>query len=335
MLRTEKDLNEILPKTYRRRTVFDEKKILESTEMKCDLCNFQLDSFSHALIHHRNVHNQKGYLICCSRKFRQLSALVDHLDFHANPECFKCQICAKNFTSLSNLRIHIASMHIQQTRYQCDVCGKFLNCKYRVTAHLKTHIVNIKSNETFPCHFPLCDKSFNSKNGIKSHIYICHNPNRETFWCEICGKELKSKGSLREHITNTHAQEIKKIQCQICKHYLKNDYSYKKHMNRHKQMEQNITCEYCGKKCTTKPALRSHLRMSHLLQRKFPCRFCDKKFKQTIDLNEHEATHTGIDLYSCLWCPAAFKFGANFRAHRKNAHPEEYEKIKPAWLRPN
>lgn len=335
-IKSEEPENELMPKkTYRRRTVFDETKILNSIDMKCDLCNEPLESFGHALIHHQEVHGQKGYLMCCSRKFRQKSALVDHLDFHANPEHFQCQTCQRNFGSLSNLRTHITISHLPQTRFQCDVCGKFINCKYRLTSHLKTHLSHSKSTDKFPCLEKDCGKIFRSKLGLKSHNRICHNPNRDTFSCEICGKQLMTRTSLKDHVENTHAEKIVKIQCQLCGHYIKNEYSMKKHLNRHKQMTEDITCEYCGKKCTTKAALRSHLRMKHLLQRNFKCCFCEKSFKQAIDQKEHEATHTGIDLYSCLWCSATFKFGANFRAHRKSVHPEEYEKIKPAWLRPN
>lgn len=335
----EKDLERdgILPKkTYRRRTDIDDRKILESIDMKCDLCSETLESYSHALLHHQHVHNQKGYLVCCNRKFKQKSSLIDHLDYHSNPELFKCKSCEKNFSSLSNLRTHITQSHIAQTKYQCDKCGKQLNLRYRLTAHIKEHLVKTlkqKSPEVFVCAEPNCEKPFSAKKGLDSHMKNCHNLLRETFSCEICGKQLMKRHSLREHIKNTHAEGTQKIQCNICQHYIKNEYAMKKHLYRHKQMEQK--CEYCAKKCSTKAALRSHLRMKHLLKRTFECHFCDKKFKQNIDLNEHEATHTGIDLYPCLWCTATFKFGANFRAHRKNVHPEEYEKIKPAWLRPN
>lgn len=328
--------SQILPKkVYRRRTKLDDSKIINSIDMKCDLCDVLLESFADAVLHHQNYHNQKGYLICCSRKFRQKSALIDHLDFHENPEHFQCQTCNRNFNSLSNLRTHITTSHLPQTRFQCDSCGKYFNCKYRLASHLKIHISQKESSVKFPCLEKDCGKVFHNKMGLKSHHKICHNPNRDTFSCEICGKQLMTRTSLKDHVENTHAEKIVKIECHLCGHFIKNEYSMKKHLNRHKQMTEDISCEICGKKCTTKAALRSHLRMKHLLQRNFKCSFCEKCFKQAIDQKEHEATHTGVDLYSCLWCTATFKFGANFRAHRKSAHPEEYEKIKPAWLRPN
>jgi RNase P subunit RPR2 len=301
-------------------------------DVKCDLCNEPLQSFSQAMKHHQESHNQKGYVICCSRRFRQRSALVDHLEIHANPKRFECRDCRKIFSSQSNLRTHITTAHLPQKRFQCDACGKFANSKSRLAVHLKTHS-SLTSKLT--CPHKDCSKLFHNQQSLKNHAKTCHNPNRDTFSCEICGKQLMTRSSLKDHVANTHADNIVKIQCHLCGHYIKNEYSMKKHLNRHKQMTEDITCEICGKKCTTKSALRSHLRMKHLLQRTFKCSFCEKSFKQAIDQREHEATHTGVDLYSCLWCTATFKFGANFRAHRKNAHPEEYEKIKPAWLRPN
>lgn len=193
--------NEILPKkSYRRRNQLDDQRIFEAVNMNCDRCGAELESFTDALNHHRDAHNQKGYLLCCARKFKQRSALVDHLDFHTNPEYFKCRVCEKNFTSLSNLRTHITLSHIPQTKYSCDQCGKFINCKYRLAAHLKTHRIRPPKVEAYPCLELKCGKSFHTRTGLMSHQKICHNPNRETFPCEICGKQLRTRTSLKEHI---------------------------------------------------------------------------------------------------------------------------------------
>ena len=322
-------------KDHQRVPGIDEQKTLSLIGMKCDLCKVPLESFKVAMTHHREHHDQKGYLMCCSQKFRQRSALVRHLEVHSNTERFQCQFCEKNFSSGRNLHSHVTVSHISPTQFQCDICSKFFNCKNPLAAHLKTHFAVQKCIKKFICSEKDCGKIYQSQNSLKTHSRNCHNPKRDTFSCEICGKQLMTRTSLKDHVENTHADKIVKIQCHLCGHYIKNKYSMKKHLNRHKQMTEDISCEHCGKKCTTKAALRSHLRMKHLLQRTFKCNFCEKSFKQAIDQKEHEATHTGIDLYSCLWCSATFKFGANFRAHRKNSHPEEYEQFKPAWLRPN
>ena len=185
-------------------TPIDEQKILSSIDMRCDLCNIPLESFKVAVIHHRKHHKQKGYLMCCSRKFLQRTAFVRHLEIHSNQEQFRCQLREKNFSCHSNL-------HTQQTQFQCDVCGKFVYCKNRLTVHLKIHFNIKKSAQNFACSEKDCEKIYQSQYGLKTHIRNCHNQKRDTFSCEICGKQLMSRSSLKDHVENTHADNIVKI----------------------------------------------------------------------------------------------------------------------------
>lgn len=37
------------------------------------------------------------------------------------------------------------------------------------------------------------------------------------------------------------------------------------------------------------------------------------------------ATHTGVDLYKCSYCPTTFKSKSNMYNHCKRLHPEEFE----------
>lgn len=41
-------------------------------------------------------------------------------------------------------------------------------------------------------------------------------------------------------------------------------------------------------------------------------------------MQEHMATHTGIDLYSCQFCARTFKSHANMHNHKKKMHPNEW-----------
>lgn len=41
-------------------------------------------------------------------------------------------------------------------------------------------------------------------------------------------------------------------------------------------------------------------------------------------MQEHTATHTGIDLYKCGYCEATFKSKSNRSTHYRRHHPVEY-----------
>lgn len=67
------------------------KLIIKYMRMRCEICrheeNFQ--SFTNCKNHYRDVHNQNGYVVCCSRKFRRIGRVIQHCMWHENPEAFK------------------------------------------------------------------------------------------------------------------------------------------------------------------------------------------------------------------------------------------------------
>lgn len=58
--------------------------------MACDLCDAILSSYTDTNLHYREVHDlDKGYLICCSKKFFRLRQMIQHCEWHKNPDSFK------------------------------------------------------------------------------------------------------------------------------------------------------------------------------------------------------------------------------------------------------
>lgn len=54
--------------------------------MRCDLCDdVQFSTFQNAKQHYRTVHEIKGYLMCCDKKFMKPRTIDDHLRWHTNP----------------------------------------------------------------------------------------------------------------------------------------------------------------------------------------------------------------------------------------------------------
>lgn len=59
--------------------------------MKCDLCETDLPSYREAKKHYKDVHDlgNRGYLICCNKKFSRLQSMLQHCQWHMNPGSFQ------------------------------------------------------------------------------------------------------------------------------------------------------------------------------------------------------------------------------------------------------
>ncbi|XP_017012516.2 gastrula zinc finger protein XlCGF26.1 [Drosophila takahashii] len=59
---------------------------------------------------------------------------------------------------------------------------------------------------------------------------------------------------------------------------------------------------------------------------KYACDVCGKCFKMKRYLEEHFATHTGVKLHTCAFCPTEFRSKSNMYHHTKRKHKAEWER---------
>lgn len=66
-------------------------QIKEFVKLTCDLCanNQAHRSFKDLLDHFQSKHGQRGYALCCEKKFYRKDRLMNHITNHINPEAFK------------------------------------------------------------------------------------------------------------------------------------------------------------------------------------------------------------------------------------------------------
>ncbi len=74
-----------------------ENLLKEYLKMTCEMsdCDYHFKCYSDMKVHYSKVHNIRGYLTCCNKKFMKKHFIVDHLKYHKNPEEFKCKVCLK------------------------------------------------------------------------------------------------------------------------------------------------------------------------------------------------------------------------------------------------
>ncbi|XP_037824142.1 transcription factor grauzone-like [Lucilia sericata] len=295
--------------------------IADNFQIECNLCQTSFVNFIELLKHFKEEHKQRGYALCCNRKFFSRPVLVDHIYVHLDPEHFKCKECDKVFSNRSVLVNHLKIHKGESEQFKCDKCGKTFVTITVLRKHLFTH----SSEKMFPC--TICGKSFTNSSILNHHIGAMHQ-NKFLQICYICGKSLRCSSAFTSHMQK-HEAKTTTISCDVCGLLLANKVGLKRHKNsQHPEGgKKDHKCQICLKISPTLRALKAHIQRTHELGYNYKCSLCEKAFKQPAVLKAHMAIHTGIPLYSCPFCPKTFHSNSAMYYHRKNAHPKEWEEL--------
>lgn len=186
----------------------------------CSVCGLlfakKSDLESHELTH------LKHRCDICEKSFREKSSLQKHLQTHSKQENkFFCSICKKSLKTKQTLIIH-HRQHSGAKPFVCRKCGK---C-FRQHPHLRTHEHSIHSSlKRFSCWIPFCDRSFNQRCHLTTHLnahfkvrpHKCHcgkawatkahlivhqriHTGEKPFGCHNCDRAFNQRSSLITHI---------------------------------------------------------------------------------------------------------------------------------------
>lgn len=132
-----------------------EKMLRDLNVLQCQPCKRNFTSFTQAIVHEQNVHENKNRgILCCGSRFYGRADMYDHMRYHLNEDAFKCGKCEKNLFSGRKLKLHKLKVH-PETRFDCKKCGKVSKTVELLRSHMKTHMDPAK----LPLKCPKCDKS--------------------------------------------------------------------------------------------------------------------------------------------------------------------------------
>lgn len=141
----------------------------------------------------------------CGKKFSMKCYLQQHIGTHDKKK--KCRICKK---FVSNMKVHIGSVHIYGKRIPCAICGEMISKTF-----MKRHISarHVEKPKKFKCED--CDEAFVYKSKLIEHKKKEHG--FKAFTCH-CGYANDWITKFKEH-QKVHVGSSSTYLCPVSMHY--------------------------------------------------------------------------------------------------------------------
>jgi hypothetical protein len=147
----------------------------------------------------------------------------------------KCDSCEYVARRPEHLNRHIETIHSEERKYLCQVCGIGFKRIDALKQHHVTHKLEdeeaLEENHTpaFKCN--LCNKICRSKSALKEHLMV--HDNKKTFHCDICSKSFNTANILQKHKKSIHSSPGS-FPCLICDKKFNTPFNLKRHTRTHK-----------------------------------------------------------------------------------------------------
>nr|CAD7403698.1 unnamed protein product [Timema cristinae] len=306
-----------------------------TNEFSCDFCG-KLFSTEHQLMKHKYSHQKRYECKICLKNYATKQSLARHKIQHQPgglPKEHLCEICGYLSDNLKDLKLHNLSVHLHKKRYICDICGGGYLNSHKFTSHMATH----SEDKRFIC--ALCDRCFKRRDDVKHHITRVHPKTmglqKEKSHCSLCEKVYNSKEGLMKHMVRQRTTNTESCASDLFVVELGgvqfNDYSRTKStinvLKDHEKMlfnrQDNFSCETCGKCLKSKRSFVAHIHL-HFPTNEFSCDFCGKLFSTEYQLRKHKYSHQ--KRYECKICFKSYTVKCSLVKHKMQHQPGELPK---------
>ncbi|GAB0094663.1 hypothetical protein DMENIID0001_099850 [Sergentomyia squamirostris] len=319
------------------------KKFEAYFKLECDLCHEQFKLLKDFRNHFCKEHKRRFYIMCCNIKLHGVYRALEHMEFHKNPDAFKCNKCEKVCMTRERLNFHKSHRHVspEMHRFKCPRCVETFVYLKQFIIHSRVHFP--------PEDLPVANKDelMQTENPPEEKLQLNRNvnPQRQAmileikvelpFNCLLCDKAYADNTSLRSHIIEDHggkeedllAMEQRqfnfvKYTCSECK----KEFSEKRRLQKHisnihtRRKRPPCKCTICGQILISKWTLKAHIMAKH--QGKKQSSIQPNRLNQ-IDsnrLNQPIRSHQSVGVIPCSYCGKTLKTKYSLRRHISLVH---------------
>ncbi|CAL8132796.1 unnamed protein product [Orchesella dallaii] len=283
----------------------------------CTKCSSSFSKQGNLSAHKRTVHFKKFNLECeiCG-KFITKSSAEAHVRSHLTEKPYQCQLCGKRLKSSAGLKYHLKTHEEgRQFTFKCSICNKSYSALSNLRRHEKDGHKSSFRQIVKSCIF--CEKVFPNKiikSHIKSHLkekpYACSRKG--------CEEEFANKNDLAHHLKLEHSRfKSVPVACVFCEKVFPTRPRVESHLKQH-ILEKPFDCPECPKSFLMRGYLVVHLRRVHFGERPFPCGVCGKMFGSRSHSQRHVATHLNEKPFACNFCGMRFRSREGYNKHLKS-----------------
>ena len=227
------------------------------------------------------------------------------------------------------------SKQVREREYpkKCELCPRYLSCKYHYERHLKSHQhktvkAEMKASEeptSFVCD--QCGMSYTSKSSLLKH----KSKHKNDYQCDTdgCIESFHDHLAYRNHMLFKHQKVIPRKRNDPKQTHINNTSKSKEtgQETEQKNVEKKYLCSECGRGFRQPGELKKHF-VIHTNEEvpEFICTTCGKKFKTKYKLAYHMKLHEAPTL-PCPFCEKLFETDHKRKKHIKSIHVQDSEKL--------
>ncbi|KAG5675157.1 hypothetical protein PVAND_005083 [Polypedilum vanderplanki] len=278
----------------------------KNKQIVCEVCGELIDEDKYKR-HIKNGHKDKRDFRCdiCAKEFTSNYNLQYHIAHHLNERNFICNECPRAYNTSADLVQHQRIHEKQRDPYKCEECNLFFEIRSRYNTHMRIHKTTVKG----PKVCPVCNKNVMD---VKRHHDTVHM-NIRNHECDFCFKKFNKKSGLERHVLTVHEKQ-KNFICEICNAAFGEKSLMLRHIKRHSAVKTSFYCTICKKYVSQ---IKEHYNTTH---KDLPhsCEFCYRRFLKRREYNNHVMTrHTKIRKWLCQLCGKGFVEMYQLKRHFK------------------